>query len=73
MSFGAQTRLTSEADLIVPFSYRVEQAVNSAEAKFPDEIERWPVKMLVAFDPVELKRSFRELATKILADNSGKS
>jgi predicted nucleotidyltransferase component of viral defense system len=42
-------------------------------AKFPDEIERWPVKMLVEFDPVELKRSFQELAMKILAENSGKA
>jgi hypothetical protein len=40
--------------------------------KFPDEIERWPVKMLVDFDPVVLKRSFQILAMKILADNSGK-
>ncbi len=41
--------------------------------KFPDEIERWPVKMLVDFDPVALKRSFQSLAMKILAENSGKS
>lgn len=41
-------------------------------AKFPDEIERWPVKMLVDCDPVVLKRSFQSLAIKILAENSGK-
>ena len=40
-------------------------------AKFPDEIERWPVKMLLECDPVELKRSFHDLAMKILAENSG--
>jgi hypothetical protein len=42
-------------------------------AKFPDEIERWPVKMIVEFNPVELKRSFQELAIAILAENSGKA
>jgi hypothetical protein len=41
-------------------------------AKFPDEIERWPVKMLVDCNPVVLKRSFQSLAIKILAENSGK-
>jgi hypothetical protein len=41
-------------------------------AKFPDEIERWPVKMLVELDPVVLKRSFQSLAMKILAENSEK-
>ncbi len=41
-------------------------------AKFPDEIARWPVKMLVDFDPVALKRLFQELALAILAENTGK-
>ena len=41
-------------------------------ANFPDEIERWPVKMLVACDPLALKRSFQSLAMQILAENSGK-
>lgn len=40
-------------------------------AKFPDEAERWPVKMLVDFDPVALKHSFQELAMKILAESLG--
>lgn len=40
-------------------------------AKFPDEIERWPVKMLVDFDPVVLKRSFQDLAMQILEKNTG--
>ena len=40
-------------------------------ANLPDEIERWPVKMLLNFDPVLLKRSFQSLAMNILAKNSG--
>jgi len=39
---------------------------------FPDEIERWPVKMLVDCDPLALKRSFQSLAIKILVENLGK-
>jgi hypothetical protein len=35
-------------------------------AEFPDEIERWPVKMLVDCDPVALKRVFRGIATEIM-------
>jgi len=42
-------------------------------AKFPDEIDRWPVKMVVEFDPVALKRSFQSLAMRTLAENSGKA
>jgi hypothetical protein len=41
--------------------------------KFPDELERWPVKMILDFDPVILKRSFQALAMEILAKNSRKS
>jgi hypothetical protein len=41
-------------------------------ANFPDEIERWPVKMLVDCDPAALKRSFQGLAMKILAENTRK-
>ena len=39
-------------------------------AKFPDELSRWPVKMLAACDPVELKRSFQSLAMRIMADHA---
>jgi predicted nucleotidyltransferase component of viral defense system len=42
-------------------------------AEFPDEIERWPVKMLVMCDPIALKRSFQNLALKILSEHTGKS
>jgi hypothetical protein len=40
-------------------------------ATFPDEIERWPVKMLLACDPVALKRSFQSLAMQIMAEHTG--
>ena len=41
-------------------------ALNRVQA-FPDEAERWPVKMLVPFDPSTLKRRFQQLATDLLA------
>ncbi len=40
-------------------------ALNRCE-NFPDEIERWPVKMLQSLDPRVLKRSFMDLAVKLL-------
>ncbi len=40
--------------------------------KFPDEIDRWPVKMLTICDPVDLKRSFQALAMRIMAQQTGK-
>jgi hypothetical protein len=39
-------------------------------ASFPDEIERWPVRMLVACDPVALKHSFQTLAMQIMAKHT---
>ncbi|MBN2551084.1 MAG: nucleotidyl transferase AbiEii/AbiGii toxin family protein [Anaerolineales bacterium] len=47
-------------------------ALNRTE-NFPDELERWPVQMLVKFDPVALKRSFQSMAMQILAKQTGKS
>jgi hypothetical protein len=44
-------------------------ALNRATT-FPDEIERWPVKMLMACDPVALKRSFESLALKIMSEHT---
>ncbi|MCX7691608.1 nucleotidyl transferase AbiEii/AbiGii toxin family protein [Thermoflexus sp.] len=41
-------------------------ALNRA-ADFPDRANAWPVKMLLPFDPVELKRSFQELALDLMA------
>jgi hypothetical protein len=34
---------------------------------FPDELERWPVKMVASFDPIELKSQFTSLAFNLLA------
>jgi hypothetical protein len=39
---------------------------------FPDELERWPVKMLASFNPTELKRTFQEWAMQLLADLTAK-
>ncbi|MBU0510581.1 MAG: nucleotidyl transferase AbiEii/AbiGii toxin family protein [Chloroflexi bacterium] len=41
-------------------------ALNRAKA-FPDELERWPVKMLMDVDPVALKQNFQSLAAEILS------
>jgi Nucleotidyl transferase AbiEii toxin, Type IV TA system len=45
-------------------------ALNRCEA-FPDEIERWPVRMLKPFDPLVLKKFFIHLAMQIMS-NLGK-
>jgi len=42
-------------------------ALNRCE-KFPDEIERWPVKVLKPFEPVVLKKTLLDLAIKIMGD-----
>ena len=42
-------------------------ALNRAE-NFPDEIERWPVKMLKPLHAPELKKAFQNLAQKLMAD-----
>ena len=41
-------------------------ALNRA-ATFPDEGERWPVKMLVPFDAVALKRKFQDWALTLMS------
>jgi len=41
-------------------------ALNRA-ADFPDELERWPVKMLADFHPPELKRAFQQLAMDLMS------
>lgn len=41
-------------------------ALNRAKI-FPDELERWPVKMLMDVDPVALKQQFQSLAAEILS------
>jgi hypothetical protein len=35
-------------------------------AAFPDEPERWPVKMLVPFEPVKIKAYFKNLASQVM-------
>jgi hypothetical protein len=40
-------------------------ALNRA-AGFPDELERWPVKLLVPCDPIEIKRTFQTLADDLM-------
>lgn len=42
-------------------------ALNRCET-FPDEIERWPVKMLKSFEPPTLKKNFLDLALKIMGE-----
>ena len=41
-------------------------ALNRAK-DFPDELERWPVKMLLPLDPVHLKQEFQGLALEIMS------
>lgn len=40
-------------------------ALNRAQY-FPDELERWPVRMLKPFDPRQLKAAFRDLALRTM-------
>jgi len=42
-------------------------ALNRA-VEFPDEPQRWPVKMLTDFDPPELKRTFQKLALDVMSE-----
>lgn len=35
-------------------------------AGFPDELERWPVKMVIPFDPVRLKADFQALSIRLI-------
>ena len=46
--------------------YWLAVALNRA-ADFPDELERWPVRMLQPLQPRELKAQFRELALQMMA------
>jgi hypothetical protein len=45
-------------------------ALNQAQ-QFPDELDRWPVKMLESFDPRQLKASFHTLALEIMEEIAG--
>ena len=46
--------------------YWFAQALNKAEA-FPDDLTQWPVKMLIALDPVALKQSFHAIAMEAMS------
>lgn len=40
-------------------------ALNRCE-RFPDELERWPVKMLQSFEPRVLKETFLDWAVRLM-------
>jgi len=40
-------------------------------AEFPDEIERWPVELIVPLDAVQLKSTFKELSKRLLEKIKG--
>jgi hypothetical protein len=35
-------------------------------AEYPDELDRWPVKMLAELSPVDLKQAFQEMAVELM-------
>jgi len=41
-------------------------ALNRA-VEFPDELERWPIKMVLPLDPVHLKQEFQSLALELMS------
>jgi hypothetical protein len=45
--------------------YWMAVALNRA-SNFPDEIERWPVKMIEPLDPIKLKADFQNLAIELM-------
>jgi len=51
--------------------YWLAVALNHA-AEFPDEPERWPVKMLLPFEPSQLKHTFQKLAMDLMSRVTGK-
>jgi hypothetical protein len=44
-------------------------ALNRCE-NFPDELGRWPVKMLIPFEPRTLKRDFKKIAVQLMENLS---
>ncbi len=46
--------------------YWMAVALDRAES-FPDELDRWPVQMLVPCDPKQIKTTFRELAIELMS------
>jgi len=51
--------------------YWFASALHRAES-FPDEAERWPVKMLKPFDPVKIKKKFQRLALELMQKTTKK-
>jgi hypothetical protein len=51
--------------------YWLAVALNRCE-NFPDEMERWPVKMLQPFDPRALKRTFLDWAVRLMDQTTRK-
>jgi hypothetical protein len=41
-------------------------------AEFPDDLERWPVKMLVTLDPLAVKRTFQALSLALMSQIADK-
>ncbi|MDI6769381.1 MAG: nucleotidyl transferase AbiEii/AbiGii toxin family protein [Anaerolineales bacterium] len=66
-----ETLLAQAADKDPGFDlYWFASALHRAES-FPDEAERWPVKMIKPFEPVKLKKQFRELAIELMKKVGG--
>jgi hypothetical protein len=59
-------RLAAQKDLGFDL-YWFAVALNRA-AEFPDQLERWPVKMIQRFVPAQLKAQFLDMALRILQD-----
>ncbi len=63
---SAATLLTLAAQKDPGFDlYWFAVALNQSST-FPDEPERWPVKMVIPFDPIAIKRKFQEWALELM-------
>jgi hypothetical protein len=63
---GELTRLALQKDPGFDL-YWFAQALQKTQ-DFPDELERWPVELVRPLDPKHLKKRFREIALKIMAE-----
>jgi hypothetical protein len=50
--------------------YGMAVALERAES-FPNELNRWPVQMLLPCDPIQIKATFGELATGLMKRVTG--
>lgn len=63
---SAETLVTLAAQKDPGFDlYWFAVALNQSST-FPDELERWPVKMVISFDPIALKRKFQAWALELM-------